>query len=416
MTGVLRKRRVQDLDLRGRKVLVRVDFNVPLSDAGEVEDDARIRASLPTVRHVLKEGGMPILASHLGRPKGKPAPKYSLKQVTGCVEKLLGAKVCFAPDCIGPAAQSTVAEATKGSVVLLENLRFHAEEEAGDETFGRALAALADCYVNDAFGTAHRPHASMVWPAKSLPSAAGFLLAAEVEALSGLLADNVPRPFVLLLGGAKVSDKIGVIRHLLRRVDSILIGGAMAYAVMAASGQATGDSYREEGAAELSKSLLAEAKTAGTRIVLPLDHVTVTELTPQAERRVERMISAGRKGVDVGPATVEHFAGILAQARTVLWNGPLGITETEPFAAGTRAIAEALAGHVRAKHRARVVIGGGDTASAVHQFGLADRYAHVSTGGGASLEFLEGRELPGIAALADSTPPDAERPAGLDQS
>jgi phosphoglycerate kinase len=396
--AVRRKYSVRDLDLKGKRVFVRVDFNVPL-EGGKVADDTRIRASLPTLRLVLEKGGRPILASHLGRPKGKPNPGYSLAPVAGALASLLGgARVVFSPDCIGDAAEKHAASLKEGEVLLLENLRFYPGEEKNDPEFARKLASLATAYVNDAFGSAHRAHASVAAICEHLrPAAAGLLMEKEIDFLGKLLGAPA-RPYVAVLGGAKVSDKVALVRNLLPKVDTFLIGGAMAYTFLAAQKVAVGNSRVEAESIDLAGKILEEARTAGVKIHLPSDHrVAASMEAPGAGEIVQgEAIPAGKIGLDIGPGTARSFAEILAPAGTVLWNGPVGLFERAPFDEGSRKVAEAIA-----SSRALSVAGGGDTAAALSRFHLADRFSHVSTGGGASLEFLSGLDLPGVAALTD---------------
>jgi phosphoglycerate kinase len=401
MTG--RKLSVRDLQVEGRRVFVRVDFNVPIV-RGEVADDTRLRAALPTLTHILDRGGRPIAASHLGRPKGRPEPEMSLRPVAARLAALLGRPVRMAPDCVGAAVERQARELPAGEVLLLENLRFHKEEAANDETFAGALAALADLFVNDAFGSAHRAHASVVGVARRLPSpAAGFLMEREVEAL-GRLRERPERPYVAVLGGAKVSDKIGLVRNLLPRIDALLVGGAMAYTFLKARGVPVGMSRVEPEGLEAAREIVERAAGAGLRLRLPIDHVVARSPEPGAPSRATpgAEIEDGFCGLDVGPRTRAAFATEIAAARTVLWNGPLGLFEVPPYDAGTRAMAEAITAS-----SAFSVVGGGDSAAAVNRFGLAARFGHVSTGGGASLEFLAGVELPGVGVLADA--PRVER-------
>ena len=396
--AVRKKYSVRDLDLKGKRVFVRVDFNVPL-EGGRVADDTRIRASLPTLRLVLEKGGRPILASHLGRPKGKPNPEYSLAPVAGALASLLGgAGVVFSPDCIGDAAEKYAASLKDGEVLLLENLRFYPGEEKNDTEFARKLASLATAYVNDAFGSAHRAHASVAAICGHLrPAAAGLLMEKEIDFLGRLLGAPAP-PYVAVLGGAKVSDKVALVRNLLPKVDTFLIGGAMAYTFLAARKVAVGNSKVEAESVELAGRILEEARTAGVKIHLPSDHrVAASMEAPGAGETIEgEAIPAGKIGLDIGPGTARSFAEALAPAGTVLWNGPVGLFERAPFDEGSRKVAEAIA-----SSRALSVAGGGDTAAALSRFHLADRFSHVSTGGGASLEFLSGLDLPGVSALTD---------------
>jgi phosphoglycerate kinase len=389
------RRTVDDLPLAGKRVLVRVDYNVPLAPDGAVADDRRIAASLPTVRKVLAAPAVAVLCSHLGRPKGRPDPSASLATVARRLGELLGRPVRFAPDCVGPAAEAAVAAARPGDCVLLENLRFHPGEEGNDPAFAASLARLADLFVDDAFGAAHRAHASVSGVAGLLPAAAGYLLAREVEALSGLL-ESPRRPFVVVAGGAKVSDKVPVLRNLLPRMDALLVGGAMAYTFLRAQGVPVGGSRVEETALQAARDILRDADVHAVRVRLPSDHVCAERLAPGVPTRtVEGSVPAGWLGLDVGPATAAEYAGVIAAAGTVLWNGPMGAFETPPFDAGSRAVARAMA-----DSGAVTVVGGGDSAAAVEAAGLADRMTLVSTGGGAALELLEGRTLPGVAALA----------------
>ncbi len=387
------KRGLEDLNVNGKRVLMRVDFNVPL-DGGRVSDDTRIRAALPSIKYVLDHGGSLVLMSHLGRPKGKVAPEASLKPAAEHLAKLLGRPVEMADDCIGAEVEKMASGLAPGDVLMLENLRFHKEEEGGDDAFARSLAKLGEVYVDDAFGTAHRAHASVAGVPKYIKdSAVGFLMEKEVRYLGDMLA-SPERPFVAILGGAKVSDKVMVIENLLTKVDCILIGGAMTYTFMKAKGEPTGDSLVEAERIDLARDLLAKG---GTRIVLPIDHLVAKEVKPDAEAKVvAKDIPDGWKGVDIGPRTIELYSSKIASAKTVVWNGPMGVFEIDRFAAGTKAVAEALAAS-----DATTIIGGGDSAAAVEKFDLADKMTHVSTGGGASLEFLEGRELPGVAAIPD---------------
>jgi phosphoglycerate kinase len=391
----MRKKTVRDVDVGGRRVLVRVDFNVPL-EGGAVGDDTRIRASLPTIRHLVDAGARTILCSHLGRPKGKPDPKYSLAPVAGRLGDLLGRPVRMAPDCVGETVERLVAGLGAGDVLLLENLRFHAEEEANDPGFARALASLADLYVDDAFGSAHRAHASTAGVARHVPAVAGFLLEKELAFLGRALTDP-GRPFIAILGGAKVSDKIAVIRNLLGKVDTLLVGGGMANTFLKAQGRDVGASLVENEKVGIARELLA---TGGDRLVLPVDAIVAERVDAGAERRTVGVdaVPAGWRILDIGPRTIDDFSRRLRGARTVVWNGPVGVFEVEPFAAGTVAIARALA----SLGDAVTIVGGGDSAAAVERAGVTARIAHVSTGGGASLEFLEGRELPGVTALEDA--------------
>ena len=395
------KQGLNDIEVKGRRVLMRVDFNVPLDAGGNITDDKRIRAALPSIRNVLERGGALVLMSHLGRPEGKPEPKLSLAPCAVRLSELLARPVRQLSDCIGPEVEAVCGALKAGDVVLLENLRFHPEEEAGDGNFAAGLAVLGDAYVNDAFGTCHRAHASMVAVPEIMGGgAAGFLLEKEIEFLSKPLEDPA-RPYVAILGGAKVSDKISVIRQFLSKADTVIVGGAMAYVFLKAMGKGVGNSKVEKPGkidpVAVAGELLAEAQARNVPLLLPTDHLCVREFKADAETRVvAQSIPDGLIGVDIGPETIRTYCAGVAEAGLVVWNGPMGVFETAAFAAGTRSLAEALA-----ESGAISVVGGGDTAAAVEQFGVADRMTHVSTGGGASLEFLEGKELPGIAALSD---------------
>ena len=385
---------LSDLDLAGKRVLVRVDFNVPMAD-GAITDDTRVRAALPTVRAVLEAGGTPVLMSHLGRPKGAPDPAFSLRPVAEHLDGLIDAPVVFCPETVGDAARACIDGAPAGAVVLLENTRFLPGETANDAETARQLAALGDVFVSDAFGSVHRAHASTAGLAALVPSAAGRLLQREVEFLTRALKDP-ERPFVAVLGGAKVSDKIGVIEALAPQVDHLLIGGAMAYTFLAGMGHSTGSSMVEADRADDAFRLM---ERFGDTIRLPQDHVVADRFAADAKTRVvSGEIPDGLMGLDIGPQTREQYVHIVERASTVIWNGPMGVFEMEPFAAGTRAVAQALAAATRS-HDALTVVGGGDSVAAVTQAGLAGAVTHVSTGGGAMLEFMEGRTLPGLAAL-----------------
>ena len=395
----MNKKTVKDVDVRDKRVLVRCDFNVPQDAEGKITDDNRIVGALPTIRYLLDHGAKVILCSHLGRPKGEFNMKYSLKPVADRLNELLGGKVTLAKDVIGDDAKAKVAALKPGEAVLLENVRFHKEEEKNDPEFSKALASFADVYVNDAFGTAHRAHASTAGVADYCKvNVAGFLIEKEVEIMGGALADP-KRPFVAILGGAKVSDKIGVINNLIDKVDSLIIGGAMAYTFSLAKGGKVGDSKVEPDKVELAKELMAKAAAKKVEMYLPVDTVITTEFSADAESKVctAGEIPDGWEGLDIGPKTCELFAKVIASAKTVVWNGPMGVFEFEKFAVGTKAVAQALAENADAV----TIIGGGDSAAAVEQLGYADKVTHISTGGGASLEFLEGRVLPGIACLDD---------------
>ncbi len=389
-------RTIRDVALKGRRAFIRVDFNVPLT--GEhITDDTRIRAALPTIHAAINAGATVILASHLGRPKGKPNPEFSLRPIADHLASLLKRPVAFAPDCIGPAAADVIA-AHPGGVILLENLRFHREEEANDAGFAAALAALADVYVNDAFGAAHRAHASTEGMVHLMADhAAGLLMEAEVEYL-GRALNNPDRPFVAILGGAKVSDKLEVIENLLGKVDALVIGGAMAYTFFKARGLDVGTSLVEADLVDTARDLEQRAKARGVRFELPVDHVVAGAISADAQTEVLAIGDSAigdRKGLDIGPRTIAAFAAVIATARTVVWNGPMGVFELPPFAAGTIGVAQAVAAV-----DGTTIIGGGDSVAAVTQAGVADRMMHISTGGGASLEFLGGQALPGVVALS----------------
>ena len=391
---------VKDLDLRGKRVFVRVDFNVPIKD-GRIGDDTRIRASLPTIKYALEQGATVVLASHLGRPKGKPSAQLSLRPIAARLSALLGKPVTFAEDCIGDAAARAVDQvhAAGGGVVLLENLRFHPEEEKNDPAFAKSLASLADVYVDDAFGAAHRAHASVEGITHDLPrAAAGLLMEQELQYL-GRAIESPDRPFITILGGAKVSDKLDVIQNLLGKVDRLLIGGAMAYTFFKSRGVPIGRSLVEDDKLDAARAITADAATRGVPIELPVDHVVTDRMENGAAHEVLAIGDpriGDRLGVDIGPATIAAYDAFITSARTVVWNGPMGVFEIEAFAAGTMAVAHAVAAV-----KGTTIIGGGDSIAAVKKAGVADRITHISTGGGASLEFLGGRTLPGVAALTD---------------
>ena len=405
---------IRDLDLKNKHVLVRVDFNVPLTEDGsEITDDTRIRETLPTIEYALRQRAKLILASHLGRPKGKPTAKYSLRPVVDRLRLLLDHEVAekinvaFSPDCVGEIAEEMARQLESGQVLLLENLRFHPEEEANDPEFAKKLASLCDVYVNDAFGTAHRAHASTEGVTHHVKqAAAGLLMEKELDFLGralGLGHGDAPpaKPFVAILGGAKVSDKIGVIENLLGKVDALLIGGGMAYTFLRAQGQGVGKSLVEADKVEQAGKLLAAAKKQGVRFLLPVDHVLADRFAPDAATEIftgNGDFPADWMALDIGPKTVEQFSAAIAGASTIVWNGPMGVFELPAFANGTTAIAKAVAANVGAI----TVVGGGDSVAAVRQAGVADRISHISTGGGASLEFLEGKKLPGVEALTDA--------------
>jgi phosphoglycerate kinase len=403
-----RKLSVRDLDLGGRRVFVRVDFNVPLK-AGGVSDDTRVRASIPTLKLILEQGGRPVIASHLGRPKGKPAPGMSLRPVAEHLADLLGTKTLMAPDCVGGEVEAMARRLIGKETLVLENLRFHPEEEQNDDVFSRRLASLADLYVNDAFGSAHRAHASVVGVARHLPRpAAGLLMDAEIAALTRL-RDRPEKPYIAVLGGAKVSDKIELILNLIDRVDAILIGGAMAYTFLKARGVPIGRSRSEDDRITHADTILTRAMNSGVRVHLPLDHVVAPAPGPGQVWRTTSGpdIDEGLVGLDVGPKTRQAYGQIVTPSRTVFWNGPLGLCEVPPYDEGTRAMARAIAAA-----KAFSVVGGGDSIAAINRLGLAPSFSHLSTGGGAALEFLSGVELPGVAALADA-PDETETPAPL---
>jgi phosphoglycerate kinase len=387
------KKTIRDIDVKGKKVLVRVDFNVPTKD-GKVGDDTRIRAALPTIDYLLKHGAAVILCSHLGRPKGGPDPKFTLKPVADYLAQLMGKPVAFADDCVGPAAEAAAKALKPGQVLVLENTRFHPEEEKNDLGLAKQMASLADIYVNDAFGSAHRAHSSTEGVAHFLPAVAGFLMEKEIKYLGQAIADP-KRPFVAILGGAKISDKIGVIKNLLGKADVILIGGGMANTFLAAKGLAMADSLVEAEALETAKELLA---TGGDKLHLPVDLVLGDKFDAEAQLKVipTGAVPAGWRVLDIGPKTIAAFASVLKGAGTVVWNGPMGVFEFPRFAEGTYGVAKAVAAS-----GAVSIVGGGDSVAAIQQSGLADKITHISTGGGASLEMLEGLTLPGLAALQD---------------
>ena len=391
------KKTVRDLDVAGKKVLVRVDFNVPLNDKGEITDDTRITASLPTIQYLLEQKAAVILMAHLGRPKGQVKPELSLAPVAKHLGKLLGKKILFAPDCVGEAAQAAASKLKPGHILLLENLRFHKEEEKNDMEFAEKLASLADLYVNDGFGVSHRAHASVEGVTHFLPAAAGFLLEKEIQYV-GQAVTNPLHPFVAIIGGAKVSDKIGVISNLLDKVDTLLIGGGMANTFLAAQGYKMGKSLVEEDKLDLAKELLAKAKKNKVNMLLPTDLVMVAAFAPDAEHVTEKVknLNQAYMALDIGAETSKAYAEALADAKMIVWNGPMGVFEMDAFCKGTEAVAKAVA-----KSRATSIVGGGDSVAAIEKLGLAKRITHISTGGGASLEYLEGKVLPGVAALDD---------------
>lgn len=394
----MNKKTVKDIDVNGKKVLVRCDFNVPIdSETGKITDNRRIRAALPTIQYLLDHNAKVILCSHLGRPKGEFNLKYSLKPVAEELSKLLNKDVKLAKDVIGESAKELTSNMKEGDIVLLENVRFHKEEEQNDPEYSKALASMAEIYVNDAFGTAHRAHSSTTGVADYLPAVSGFLIEKELEFLGGAL-ENPKHPFVAILGGAKVSDKIGVIENLLDKVDTLIIGGGMAYTFYKAQGHHIGTSICEEDKLDLAKSILEKAKEKGVKLLLPVDNHVSSEYSNNGEEKIvdSTEIPDGFMGLDIGPKTIKKFEEAVKDAKTVVWNGPLGVCEFDKFATGTKAVATMLS-----KLDAITIIGGGDSAAAIEKLGLADKMTHISTGGGASLEFLEGKTLPGIACLQD---------------
>lgn len=397
------KQTIRDIDWTGKRALVRVDFNVPLDDNGVITDDTRIRAAVPTIQYLLEHGASVVLMSHLGRPKKKVVESLRLKPTaTRLAELLSGTKVTAITETIGSEAEAAVAALKAGEVLILENTRFDAREEANDAEFAKELAKLGDVFVNDAFGAAHRAHASTEGVAHYLPAVSGLLMEAELKALGGAI-DNPVRPFVTIMGGAKISDKIGVITNLLSKVDAILIGGGMANTFLLAQGYAVGDSLVEQDSVEKAKQILEDAKARNVELGLPIDVVVADAFSADANTKVVGLdgIESGWRVLDIGPETVKKYSSIIANAKTVIWNGPMGVFELEPFAKGTRAIAQALADASAGPNQTTTIIGGGDSVAAVEQAGIADKMSHISTGGGASLELLEGRELPGVVALND---------------
>ncbi len=392
------KKTIKDVDVRGKRVLVRVDFNVPLAE-GAVTDDTRVRAALPTIRYLVDHGARVVLMSHLGRPNGEPDLAYSMKAVRRALQRLIGRNVAFSPDAVGPEAEEAVGRMIDGEILMLENVRFYPGEKANDPEFASQLAALGDIYVNDAFGAAHRAHASTEGVAHILPAYAGLLLAREIKTLTGMLADP-DRPFVAILGGSKVSDKFGVIDKLIDCVDTLLIGGGMAFTFLLAKGLEVGDSIVEPDWVELAKQMLEKAENARAEIVLPTDFVVACDIVEDAETRIvgREEIPVGMKGLDIGPSTIEIYKGEIAGAKTIFWNGPMGVFEMTPFETGTREVAIA----VGRNNRASSIIGGGDSVAALKKFDLEDRVTFVSTGGGASMKLLEGTPLPGLEALLDA--------------
>lgn len=392
----MNKKTVRDIDVSGKKVLVRCDFNVPQDkETGEITDNRRIRAALPTIQYLLDNNAKVILCSHLGRPKGEVNPKYSLKPVAEELSKLLGKEVKLSKDVIGEDSKKLTSEIEEGEIVLLENVRFHKEEEKNDSEFSKQLASFAEVYVNDAFGTSHRAHSSTAGVADYLPAVSGFLIEKELEFLGGAL-ENPKRPFIAILGGAKVSDKIGVIENLLDKVDILIIGGGMAYTFFKAQGFNIGTSICEEDKLDLAKNILEKAEAKGVKLLLPVDNKVAKEFSNDSEylEVASNEIPDGYMGMDIGSKTVEKFKEVLKDAKTIVWNGPLGVFEFDTFAQGTNEVAKILA-----EIDATTIIGGGDSAAAIEKLGLADKMTHISTGGGASLEFLEGKVLPGIDCL-----------------
>ncbi|MDI6801710.1 MAG: phosphoglycerate kinase [Thermodesulfovibrionales bacterium] len=394
---ILGKLTIEDLQIKGKRVFIRVDFNVPLDVNMVITDDRRIRSTLPTINYAIDGGAKVILASHLGRPKGKVEPRFSLLPVAKRLQRLLNKEVMFAPDCIGSQVENLVSKMKEGDVLLLENLRFHPGEEKNDEPFAKAIAKLADFYVNDAFGAAHRAHASTAGITKFLPSAAGFLLKKEIEYLKGVV-ENPVRPFVAILGGAKVSGKIGVLENLADKVDKVIVGGGMAYTFIKALGHEIGDSLVESDIIDLAKNIMDKLKKNNVKFYLPVDSVIAQSLEPGAETKIvtAQEIPRGWRALDIGPASVKLFSEALQDAKTIIWNGPMGVFEIDAFSRGTFAIAHAVSDAY-----ALTIVGGGDTDYAIHRAGVSDSITFISTGGGASLQLLEGKELPGISALTN---------------
>ncbi|MDQ7093087.1 phosphoglycerate kinase [Desulfosporosinus sp. PR] len=394
----MNKKSVKDIAVQGKRVLVRADFNVPLDEQNQITDDTRIRASLPTIEYLIKEGARVILASHLGRPKGQVNPKYSLAPVAQRLSEKLGQNVPLAQDCIGDVAKEAVMKLQDGQVLLLENVRFHKEEEKNDPEFAREMASLAEFFVNDAFGTAHRAHASTEGVTHYLPAVAGLLMQKEVEFMGNAL-ERPEHPFVAIIGGAKVSDKIGVIENLLEKVDALIIGGGMANTFLKAQGFQVGKSLLEEDKVDLAKQLLEKAQQKGVKLELPLDLVVAKAFAADAPHRTTALsgIEDDEMALDIGPASAERFGSLISTALTVIWNGPMGVFEMDAFAKGTERVAQAVAAC-----KGTTIVGGGDSVAAVEKMGVAERLTHISTGGGASLEFLEGKVLPGVAALLDA--------------
>lgn len=394
----MNKMTINDIDVKGKRVLVRVDFNVPVDDKGNITDDRRIKAAIPTIKTLADRGAKVILVSHFGRPKGGPDNKYRMDNMAKRLGELMGTTIVKVNDCIGDEPKNAIANLAPGGIVLLENVRFYKEEEANDEGFAKKLSELADVYVNDAFGTAHRAHASTAGVAKFLkPAVSGYLMQKEID-IMGKALSNPERPFVAILGGAKVADKLGVIKNLLEKVDTLIIGGGMAYTFLKAQGSEIGKSLLDAEKIDFAKEMIAKAKSKGVQLLLPVDTVVTDDFkNPTLSKTVaSNQIPAELQGVDIGPETIKIFSKAIVDAKTVVWNGPMGVFEVAQFAVGTRVVAEALT-----KCKGTSIVGGGDSAAAVEQMGFAEKVSHVSTGGGASLEFLEGIELPGIAVLTD---------------
>jgi 3-phosphoglycerate kinase len=394
----MNKMSIDDIDVKGKRVLVRVDFNVPVDDSGKITDDRRIKAAIPTIKSLADRGAKVILVSHFGRPKGGPDNKYRMDVMGQRLGELMGKPVVKVNDSIGEEPQKAIAALNPGGIVLLENVRFYKEEEANDEAFAKKLAELADLYVNDAFGTAHRAHASTAGVAKFLkPAVAGYLMQKEID-IMGKALSNPEKPFVAILGGAKVADKLGVIKNLLEKVNTLIIGGGMAYTFLKAQGMEIGKSLLDAEKLQYCKDMMAQAKTKGVKILLPVDTVVTDNFkAPTVSKTVAiNQMPADMEGVDIGPETIKLFSHEIEGAKTVIWNGPMGVFEVAQFAVGTRSIAEALT-----KCKGTTIVGGGDSAAAIEKMGFANKVSHVSTGGGASLEFMEGIELPGVAVLTD---------------
>jgi len=394
---ILGKMTIEDLPIKGKRVFIRVDFNVPLDNNMVITDDRRIRSAMPTINYAIDEGAKVILASHLGRPKGKVDPRYSLAPVAKRLAARLNKEVIFMPDCVGPQVENAVAKMKDGDVLLLENLRFHAEEEKNEEAFAKSLSKLADYYVNDAFGTAHRTHASTVGITKFLPSAAGYLMKKEIEYLKGVV-ENPIRPFVAILGGSKVSGKIGVLEHLATRVDKVIVGGGMAFTFLKAMDYEVGDSLLEPDMIDLARNIIRKLRENGVKFYLPVDCVVAQTMEAGAETKIvtTQEIPKGWRALDIGPASVKLFSEAIQNAKTIIWNGPMGVFELDAFSRGTYAIA-----HSVSDAYALTIVGGGDTDYAVNKAGVGDAITFISTGGGASLLLLEGKDLPGISALSD---------------